>query len=276
MRDQKRSLIYEEKTELLRRGLFDVQNGVGVGRREEAYHRAYRMWLDDEAVPYRSKAPHDLELAGEVAHTLYPDFVAWDAITIELKALPRRLRDEERVQIFDYLKCRGDRLGLLVNMGLDRVHVERFVYDPPVQAIVENWEHWTDGISGNTRQVGSRAREALLAVFREHSTGYGTEVTAKLIECSLRRHGLPLRACPTAPARFRGRVVHNAPLDCLLVDECVLLVFTALFDSNAFNVSRGLSYIAALGLEWGIAANFGKKNLEMTGLRGERRLPGMG
>ena len=78
-----------------------------------------------------------------MAHTLYPDFVTWDAITVELKALTRRLHDEERVQIFDYLKCRGDRLGLLVNMGLHRVHVERFVYDPPAHAIVENWDYWT-------------------------------------------------------------------------------------------------------------------------------------
>jgi hypothetical protein len=39
----------------------------------------------------------------------------------------------------------------------------------------------------------------------------------------------------------------------------------ALFDSNQFNISRGLSYLRALGLEWGLAANFGKKTLELTG-----------
>jgi hypothetical protein len=82
----KGTLIYEEKTELLRRGLFDVQNEVGLGKDEEAYHQAYKMWLDSEGVPHRSKPPHNLELGGEMAHTLYPDFVAWDAITIELKA----------------------------------------------------------------------------------------------------------------------------------------------------------------------------------------------
>lgn len=89
-----RTLIYEERTELLRRGFFDVQNEVELGKDEEAYHQAYKMWLESETVPHRSKPPHNLELAGEVAHTLYPDFVAWDAITIELKALPRRLHDE--------------------------------------------------------------------------------------------------------------------------------------------------------------------------------------
>jgi GxxExxY protein len=266
----KHSLLYEDKTELLRRGLFDVQNEMGLGKDEEAYHQAYRMWLDSEGVPHRSKPPHNLELGGEIAHTLYPDFVAWDAITIELKALPRRLHDEERVQVFDYLKCRGDRLGLLVNMGLDRVHVERFVYDPPCHQIYEKWDYWTGGIAGDARKAGSKVRDALRMIFREHTTGYGTEVTSKLIKCALNQRNLAFLASPIAPATFRGRVVHEASLDCLVVADCILLVFTALFESNEFNVGRGLSYLHALGLEWGVAANFGKKNLEVTGLRARR------
>jgi GxxExxY protein len=263
-------MLFEEKTELLRRGLFDVQNGVGVGKDEEAYHQAYKMWFDFQALPYRSKAPHGLTLNGEVAHTLYPDFVAWEAITIELKATPRRLHDEERVQIFDYLKCRGDRLGLLVNLGLDRAYVERFIYDPPRHAIVENWDYWTGEIVGEARHIGFKARDALLAIFREHTTGYGTEVTGKLVNCALKQLGLPFRISPIAPATFHGHVVHEAPLDCLVIRDSILLVLTALFDTNAFNVGRGLSYLRALGLEWGIAANFGKKTLEITGLRVKR------
>ena len=72
---------------------------------------------------------------------------------------------------------------------------------------------------------------------------------------------------PVAQATFRGRQVDEWPLDCLVIDNRLLLVYTALFDSNQFNVSRGLSYLRALGLEWGLAANFGKKTLELTGLR---------
>jgi len=33
-------MIYEQQTGLLRRGLFEVHNEVGVGRSEEAYHQA--------------------------------------------------------------------------------------------------------------------------------------------------------------------------------------------------------------------------------------------
>ena len=47
-------MLYGDQTKVLRRGLFDVQNGVGLGRHEEAYHQAFKVWLDDAA--YRAQA----------------------------------------------------------------------------------------------------------------------------------------------------------------------------------------------------------------------------
>src|SRR5437588_8847215 len=113
------SLLYEEETHVLRRCFFDVQNEVGKGRQEAAYHQACLLWFQEHRLPIISKMPHRLMLRGEEAHSLFPDFVGWNAISVELKAVPRNLTRSEFVQIFDYLKCRRDRLGLLVNMGLD-------------------------------------------------------------------------------------------------------------------------------------------------------------
>jgi len=261
------NLLYEDKTEILRRCFFDVQNEVGLGRQEECYHQAYVICLKQLGVPYRSKPPHNLLLGGEVAHTLFPDFVAWDAITIELKAVPRKLAASERVQVFDYLKCRNDRLGLLVNMGLDRVHIERVVYDPPKHQLKENWRYWSGKISGRDRDVGAEVCAALRAIHEAHQTGYGEEVTEKLILFELRRRRMSFASAPLSKAYFRGHEVHESPLDCLVIEGCILLVYTALFDSNQFNISRGLSYLKALGLHWGVAANFGKEVAEFTGLR---------
>ncbi len=41
---------------------------------------------------------------------------------------------------------------------------------------------------------------------------------------------------------------------------------TALFDTNQFAISRGLSYLRALNLKWGIAVDFGKRTAQFTGL----------
>ena len=263
-------MIYEEETRVLRRCLFDVHNEVGLGRQEPAYHRACAIWLEANGIPFTSKAPHHLRLAGEIAHTLYPDLVAWEAVTIELKAVARDLRDEERVQIFDYLKCRGDRLGLLANMGLDRVHVERIVYEASEPALEEDWSYWSGGIGGRDRQVGMEVRQALHAIHDTHGTGYGAEVIAKLVHFELRRRALSFEPSPVSKAYFKGQQVDESPLDCLVVDGRVLLTFTALFDDNAFCVNRGKSFLRALGLTWGIAANFGKKAAQFCGLRVSR------
>ena len=115
-------LIYREETEQLIKGFFAVQNEVGLGRHEEAYHQAYNIWVAEQSMPVSSKPPLPLLVAGREAIVLYPDFVAWDQIILEMKAVPRPIEPSEERQLFDYLRARGGRLGLLVNMGLDRVH----------------------------------------------------------------------------------------------------------------------------------------------------------
>jgi len=260
-------MIYQEKTRTLRKGLFEVQNEVGLGRQEEGYHQAYRIWLADNGIPFASKPPHPLMLGGQVAHTLYPDFTAWDDITVELKARPRKLEDSDFVQLFDYLKCRADRLGLLVNMGLERVHVERVVYDPPECELEENWDYWAGGIQGRDRGLGTEVRDALRHIYGTHTTGYSTEVTGKLIHFELSRRGIPFVVSPVARSFYHEQVVEERPLDCLVIDGRLLLVFTALFDSNDFNIAYGKSFMEALGLEWGIAVNFGKRKAQFDGLR---------
>jgi GxxExxY protein len=140
------TLIYQDRTEILKRMFFEVQNEVGLGRQEKAYHQACVLWLQGEQIPFASKPPHRLMLGSDEAYVLYPDLVVGDSITIEIKALPRRLGRGEIVQLFDYLKCRDERLGLLVNMGLDRVVDQRFVYDSPATELIEDWSYWHDAI----------------------------------------------------------------------------------------------------------------------------------
>ncbi len=241
-------LVYEDKTQILRRCFFDVQNEVGLGRQEQGYHRSCDIWLRERGIPFQYKPPHPIMLHGEVVHTLYPDLVAWDSITVELKAVPRSLNASELAQLFDYLKCRKDRLGLLVNMGLDRVSVERIVYDPPDYECVEDWQYWTDHIEGADREAGLAIRDAVRSLSEAHGTGYSREVTQKLLLHELACRDLSIAASPLAKALFHGTMVDESPLDCLVVEGRIVLVYTVLFDTNSFNINRGKSYMKALGL----------------------------
>ncbi|HBA82708.1 MAG TPA: hypothetical protein DCZ95_01320 [Verrucomicrobia bacterium] len=259
-------MIYGDKTEILIRGLFEVQNEVGLGCHEEAYHKAFVLWLTEHEVPHASKVPHSLLFDSEVAHVLYPDIVAWDAITIELKAEPRFLRDEEHVQIFNYLKRRSDKLGLLANMGLARVQVERIIYNSAHSEWSENWKHWEGRIEGEERSLGSRIRSVLQDIFKLQQTGYGTEVLTKLILFGLNKRGMSCNRSPVGVALYKGQPIAETSFDCLVVENQILIVFTALFDDNEFNIKRGLSFMKSLGIKWGIAANFGKTTAQIDGL----------
>jgi len=259
-------MIYEKETGLIRSGLFEVQNEIGLGHHEEIYHKAMVIWLKQQNIPFTSKAPHPLLFDDHVAHMLYPDLVVWDKMTIELKSVPRHLREPEQVQIFNYLKRRNDKLGLLVNMGLDRVHVERIVYDPPVYEHIEDWQHWNNRITETDRNTGLRIREILQKVYDVHQTGYGTEVLEKLILFGLQKQGLHFISSPKGTSLFQEHVLGETPFDCILIENRLLLVFTALFDDNQFNISRGLSFMKCLNIPWGIAANFGKNEVQINAL----------
>jgi len=260
-------LEYEEETYILRRCFFDVQNEVGLNRKEEAYHQACVLWFREHGVPVASKPPHRLMLKGELAHSLFPDFVYQDSISVEMKAEPRHLSRAEFVQLFDYLKCRGDRIGLLVNMGLERVQIERVIYEAQPTELAENWDSWTGRINGDDRRAGTAVRSALQSVYAEHATGYGDEVLTRLILCALQQEGLSIVADPVASAFYRDVEVHRSPLSCLVVNSRIVFTFSTLFDSADFSVNRGRSYLQALDLRWGVAANFGKTRAEIVAIR---------
>lgn len=261
------AIFFEEQTRSLRRCFYVVQNEVGLGRAEEAYHQACRIWLHEHRLPVAFKQPHRLYLDQLEVHVLIPDLVGWDCISVELKAVPRRLGLSDWVQLIDYMKCRGDRLGLLVNFGLDRVFIERIVLDPVETSVTECWDQWHGAIDGQEREIGAKIREAMHAIYAAHTTGYGAEVVGKLVFAAFRHRYLPVIPNPIAKAFFYNTEVHESPLDCLIVSGKILFVWTALFDSNSYNVSRGLSYMKSLGLEWGVAVNFGKQRVEIMALR---------
>ena len=225
------------------------------------------MWFADRGVPVVSKLPHRLLFEGQVAHSLFPDFVGWDAIAVEIKAVPRKLATSEWVQVRDYMKCRNESLGLLVNFGLDRVYVERILHTPAPTTLSENWNEWTGRIDGSDRELGVTVRGILQSIYAEHATGYGDEVVAKLVTFALASRKLSFVVNPIAMAYFQHTVVDESPLEFLLIEQRLALVQTALFDSNEFNISRGLSFMKTLGIPWGIAVNWGKTQVEFTALR---------
>ena len=96
---------------------FEVYNEKGNGFLEAVYQEALGMEFRLQNIPFTEHPKLRLFYKGiEMQQTYEPDYVCFDEIIVELKAV-KDLADEHRAQVINYLKSTGKKLGLLINFG---------------------------------------------------------------------------------------------------------------------------------------------------------------
>jgi len=121
-------LVYEAETYRVRGAVFEVYRSMGPGFLEAVYQECLAIEFAARDVPFDALRPLELQYKGRALRQGYtPDFVCFDKIIVELKAV-RSLAPEHRAQTINYLRATGLRLGLLVNFGsVPHAQIERFV-----------------------------------------------------------------------------------------------------------------------------------------------------
>ena len=101
---------------------------MGSGFLEAVYQECLCKEFQKCQIPFQAQTELSLVYKGErLAQTYRPDFICYDQIIIEIKAV-KDVGDEHRAQVFNYLKATGYHLGLLVNFGhFPRATIERIV-----------------------------------------------------------------------------------------------------------------------------------------------------
>ncbi len=108
--------------------VFEVSREMGTGFLEGVYQECLALEFAARSIPFIAHPPLALSYKGApLRQTYQPDFVCFDRIVIELKAV-REIAPEHRAQVLNCLKGTGMRLGLLVNFGAaPKARVERLV-----------------------------------------------------------------------------------------------------------------------------------------------------
>ena len=103
-----------------------VYNTLGSGFLESVYQEALAIEFTKQGIPFVKEKDLKIYYDGhELKQTYRADFVCYDSIIVELKAVSD-LNDSHRSQVYNYLKATGFRLGLLYNFGhYDGLQYER-------------------------------------------------------------------------------------------------------------------------------------------------------
>jgi GxxExxY protein len=120
-------LLFKEDCYRLVGLCMEVHRGLGRGHDEVVYKDALVVELSRAGIPFAREKKYEITYKGVfLAHPYYADFVIWDKIIFEAKAV-EKLIDSHVKQVLNYLAAAKLRLGLLVNFGGDSLEWKRVV-----------------------------------------------------------------------------------------------------------------------------------------------------
>jgi GxxExxY protein len=105
----------------------EVHRQLGCGFLEPVYQGALAVELANRSIPFQAQQEFPIIYKGNRLDAYYkPDFICFDEVVVELKALGR-LSSVEESQVINYLKITGFEIGLLINFGARSLEQRRFV-----------------------------------------------------------------------------------------------------------------------------------------------------
>jgi len=105
-----------------------VHKHLGCGFLESVYQEALAIELGLREIPFRREVRLPVSYKGQVlGKSFCADFVCFDSLVVELKALAHMSGNEE-AQLINYLKATRYKVGLLLNFGARSLEHRRFVF----------------------------------------------------------------------------------------------------------------------------------------------------
>ena len=122
-------LLYKDEVYAIIGAAMEVHSELGPGFLEAVYHEALEIELADRGVPFESKKQLRIWYKEKrLAKTYEPDFVCYEKIIVEIKALDQLSGREESI-LLNYLKTSRLRLGILINFGSHgKLEWKRFIF----------------------------------------------------------------------------------------------------------------------------------------------------
>ena len=118
---------YVEVTDKIIGAFYAVYNTLGYGFSEKVYQAAMVIELRERGVHVEDEHEIIVYYKGQPASKFYADLLVENVVVVELKSV-KKLIDEHRAQLLNYLKSSRYEVGLLLNFGPE-TEIERKAYD---------------------------------------------------------------------------------------------------------------------------------------------------
>ena len=120
-------IIYQKESYEIIGICMEVHNNLGPGFLEIVYKDALEYEFKKSGVLYEREKQYIVNYKGiELPHKFYADFVVFDSIILEVKAVSA-ICDEFIAQSINYLKVSKNKLALIVNFGELKLNYKRLV-----------------------------------------------------------------------------------------------------------------------------------------------------
>ena len=106
----------------------EVHKELGHGFLEAVYQEALAIEFKMQGIPYKEQQVIEIIYKKKPLEKKYqPDYVCFDEIIIEIKAISG-LTGNEEAQLINYLKATGREIGLLINFGTRSLEYKRLIF----------------------------------------------------------------------------------------------------------------------------------------------------
>ena len=106
----------------------EVHNQLGCGFLESVYQEALAIELGLRQIPFKREVKLPVSYKGQRLLTSFcADFICFDSLVVELKALANMSGSEE-AQLINYLRATRYKIGLLLNFGARSLQHRRLIF----------------------------------------------------------------------------------------------------------------------------------------------------
>ena len=113
---QNTKYLHQDLTEKIIKSFYKVYNTLNYGFLERVYENALIIELKKNNLQIQKQKPIKVYYENETVGDYITDIVVEDKVIIEIKAL-EKLREENELQLINYLKATEIEIGLLINFG---------------------------------------------------------------------------------------------------------------------------------------------------------------